>query len=157
MANPDRNKKAAGSAMRSLGRVAATLMTASFVVGTGIFGALGATAERAGNALLLAMIPGGLVALATGLSGAQLGVNFPKHGGAFTWAREFHLNRIAFVAGCCYLGQGIVGTSVVALAFAHYSVQVFTILPLHLTAVAIVLVGITSNIVVGGFTSNVVI
>src|SRR5437762_2827876 len=60
MANPDGNKKGAGSSMRSLGRVAATLMTASFVIGTGIFGALGATAERAGDALLLAMNPFGV-------------------------------------------------------------------------------------------------
>src|SRR5437867_3116542 len=157
MANPDRNKEAAGAAMRSLGRVAATLMTASFVIGTGIFGALGATAERAGNAVLLAMIPGGLVALATGLSGAQLGVNFPRHGGAFMWAREFHLNTIAFLAGCCYLGQGIVGTSVVALAFAHYSAQVFPILPLHLTAGAIVLAVIAMNSFGVGFTSKVLI
>src|SRR5437870_10067339 len=100
---------------RTLGRMAATLMTASFVIGTGIFGALGATAEKAGDALLLAMIPGGLVCLATGISGAQLGVNFPRPGGAFVWAREFHLDTIAFIGGCCYIGQGIVGISVVSL------------------------------------------
>ena len=82
-------------------------MTAGMIMGTGIFGALGATAEHAGSALLLAMIPGGLVCWATGISGAQLGVNFPRHGGAFLWARAFHYNRLAFVAGCCYVGQGI--------------------------------------------------
>src|SRR5438093_6682575 len=157
MANPDRNKEAAGAAMRSLGRVAATLMTASFVIGTGIFGALGATADRAGDAVLLAMIPGGLVALATGISGAQLGVNFPKQGGAFVWAREFHHDTLAFVAGCCYLGQGIVGTSVVALAFAHYSAQVFPGLPLHPAAGAIVLVVIAINSFGIAFTSKVLI
>ncbi|MER9307466.1 amino acid permease [Mesorhizobium sp. M0293] len=90
-------------------------MTAGMIIGTGIFGALGATAERAGPALLLAMIPGGLVCLATGISGAQLGVNFPRHGGAFIWARAFHLNTVGFLAGCCYVGQGIVGTGVVSL------------------------------------------
>jgi basic amino acid/polyamine antiporter, APA family len=135
----------------------ATLMTAGFVIGTGIFGALGATAERAGNAVLLAMIPGGLVALATGISGAQLGVNFPKQGGAFVWAREFHHDTLAFVAGCCYLGQGIVGTSVVALAFAHYSAQVFPGLPLHLAAGAIVLAVIALNSFGVGFTSKLLI
>src|SRR5206468_6872456 len=110
-----------------------------------------------GDALLLAMLPGGLVALATGISGAQLGVNFPKQGGAFIWAREFHHESLAFVAGCCYLGQGIVGTSVVALAFAHYSAQVFPSLPLHLTAGAIVLAVIVMNSFSVGFTSKVLI
>src|SRR6266700_3809225 len=111
------------SVARTLGRTAATLMTAGMIIGTGIFGALGATAEQAGGALLLAMIPGGLERLANGISGAQLGVNFPKHGGAFVWARAFHRNTLAFIAGCCYVGQGIVGTGVVSLAFAHYSAQ----------------------------------
>src|SRR5438874_8149433 len=133
------------SVARTLGRTAATLMTAGMIIGTGIFGALGATAEKAGGALLLAMIPGGLVALATGISGAQLGVAFPRHGGAFVWARGFHLDRTAFVGGCCYIGQGIVGTGVVSLVFAHYSAQVVPGLPLHLTAGAIVLAVVAMN------------
>ncbi len=146
-----------GTSVRVLGRTAATLMTAGMIVGTGIFGALGATAEHAGNALLLAMIPGGLVALATGISGAQLGVNFPKQGGAFIWAREFHHNTLAFIAGCCYLGQGIVGTGVVSLAFAHYSAQIVPGLPIHLAAGAIVLVVIALNSFGISFTSKVII
>src|SRR5438132_9907898 len=90
------------AAARTLGRVAATLLTAAMIIGTGIFGALGATAEKAGSALLLAMIPGALVAWSTGISGAQLGVNFPKVGGAFVWARAFHFDSLGFIAGCCY-------------------------------------------------------
>src|SRR6266571_8564047 len=109
MGERNQGNQAPGATMRQLGRTTATLMTASFIIGTGIFGALGATADRAGGALLLAMLPGGLVALATGISGAQLGVNFPKQGGAFIWAREFHHDTLAFIGGCCYLGQGVVG------------------------------------------------
>src|SRR6266478_1120129 len=142
---------------RMIGRVAATLMTVAMIVGTGIFGALGATADKAGSTLLLAMIPGGLVALATGISGAQLGVNFPKHGGAFIWAREFHLDTVAFIAGCCYVGQGIVGTGVVSLAFAYYSAQLVPGLPVHLAAGAIVLVVIALNSFGISFTSKVII
>ncbi|PYS35534.1 MAG: hypothetical protein DMF75_03330 [Acidobacteria bacterium] len=96
-----------GSSARTLGRTAATLLTAGMIIGTGIFGALGATAEKAGSALLLAMIPGALVAWSTGVSGAQLGVNFPEPGGAFVWARAFDYNSLGFIAGCCYLGQGL--------------------------------------------------
>src|SRR5437660_7751112 len=136
------NTTAQRGSARTVGRVAATLLTAAMIIGTGIFGALGATAEKAGSALLLAMIPGALVAWSTGISGAQLGVNFPRAGGAFVWARAFHYDSLAFIAGCCYLGQGIVGTSVVALAFAYYSAQVFPGLPIHVTAAAIVLAAV---------------
>ncbi len=154
---PGNKRNAQESSARGLGRTAATLMTAGMIIGTGIFGALGATADKAGSALLLAMIPGGLVCLATGISGAQLGVNFPKHGGAFIWAREYHLDTVAFIAGCGYVGQGIVGTGVVSLAFAHYSAQLVPGLPIHLTAGAIVLVVIALNSFGISFTSKVII
>src|SRR5947209_4073176 len=149
--------KSQDASARTVGRIAATLLTAAMIIGTGIFGALGATADHAGSALLLAMIPGALVAWSTGVSGAQLGVNFPKAGGAFVWARAFHHNSLAFIAGCCYLGQGIVGTGVVALAFAHYSAQILPGLPIHLAAGAIVLVAVALNSFGISFTSKVVI
>ncbi len=157
VSKPKKIGEAQGSSARTIGRTAATLMTAGMIIGTGIFGALGATAEKAGGALLLTMLPGGLVCLATGISGAQLGVNFPRHGGAFVWARAFHYNKLAFVAGCCYVGQGIVGLSVVSLAFAYYSAQLVPGLPIHLAAGAIVLAAIALNSFGISFTSKVII
>jgi len=157
MGKQNQSNNSGASSARTLGRTAATLMTAGMIIGTGIFGALGATAEQAGGTLLLAMIPGGLVCLATGISGAQLGVNFPRHGGAFVWARAFHYNTLAFVAGCCYVGQGIVGTSVVSLAFAYYSAQLVPGLPVHAAAGAIVLAVIALNSFGISFTSKVII
>ena len=157
MPKQDQSNKSRGSSARTLGRTAATLMTAGMIIGTGIFGALGATAAQAGGALLLAMMPGGLVCLATGISGAQLGVNFPRQGGAFVWARAFHNYTLGFIAGCCYVGQGIVGISVISLAFAHYSAKLFPGLPIHLAAGAIVLVAVVSNSFGIGFTSKVII
>src|SRR5437870_8783016 len=145
MSKHNQAKASQGESARTLGASAATLLTAAMIIGTGIFGALGATAEKTGNAILLAMIPGALVAWSTGISGAQLGVNFPEAGGAFVWARAFHHNFLGFIAGCCYLGQGIVGTGVVALAFAHYSAQIVPDLPIHLAAAAIVFIGIVLN------------
>ncbi len=68
-----RDNKAHGSSARVLGRTAATLLTAAMIIGTGIFGPLVSTADRAGSALLLAMIRGALVAWVTGVSGAQPG------------------------------------------------------------------------------------
>ena len=87
------------SLTRALGRTTATLLTAAMILGTGLFAALGETADKAGSGLLLAMLLSGLVALATGLSAASLGVIFPEEGGAFTWSRKFSYNTLGFVAG----------------------------------------------------------
>src|SRR5437867_4244702 len=114
---------------RVLGPTTAMLLTAAMIIGTGLFAALGATAEKAGSGLLLAILFSGLVALATGLSAASVGINFPEEGGAFTWSRKFGHNTIGFVAGCAYLGKGIVSTVVISLAFAIYTAQVVGGLP----------------------------
>jgi len=122
------------SLARTLGRTTATLMTAAMIFGTGIFGAIGSATAKAGSGILVAMVLGGLIALATGISAAQLGVNYPKEGGAFTWAREFNHKTVGFIAGCAYLGKGIFSLSVISLAFAAYSVQIIPSIPLQLFA-----------------------
>src|SRR5207249_1523699 len=77
----------------------------------------------------------GLVPLATGLSAASVGINFPEEGGAFTWSRKFGYNTLGFVAGCAYLGKGIVSVVVISLAFAIYTAQSFQGLPPYATNV----------------------
>ena len=142
---PDRKAAESKSSLtRALGRTTATLLTAAMILGTGLFAALGETADKAGSGLLLAMLLSGLVALATGLSAASLGVIFPEEGGAFTWSRKFGYNTLGFVAGCAHLGKGIVSTVVISLAFAIYTAQVVDGLPpfaIHIVAsVAVLLV-----------------
>ena len=122
------------SLRRSLGRTTLTLITTAMIIDTGIFAALGMAMQKAGSGILLAILVGGLVALATGLSAAQLGVRFPKEGGAFTWAREYGHESVAFVAGCSYLGKGTCSVSVVALAFATYLARALPALPIHIVA-----------------------
>src|SRR5436190_4627985 len=124
---------------RSLGKTVLTLITAAMIIDTGIFAALGIAMSRAGSGVLLAIFLGGVVALATGLSAAQLGVTFPKEGGAFTWAREYDHYTVAFVAGCSYLGKGTFSISVVALAFSTYLARVLPALPIHVVAAVAVL------------------
>src|SRR5260221_14407563 len=134
------NSKA--SSRRVLGRTTAMLLTAAMIIGTGLFAALGETAEKAGSGLLLAILLSGLVALATGLSAASVGINFPDEGGGFTWSRKFGYNTLGFVAGCAYLGKGIVSTVVISLAFAMYTAQVVGGLPryaMHIVASTAVL------------------
>ena len=139
----DRKEVQSGKSLRrALGRTSATFLTAAMIIGTGLFAALGATTEKAGSGLLLAMIFSGLVALATGLSAASVGIHFPEEGGGFTWSRKFGYPTLGFVAGCAYLGKGIVSTVVIALAFATYTAQMADGLPsygMHAVASAAVL------------------
>src|SRR5213595_2701977 len=140
---PDRKAAESKSSLtRALGRTTATLLTAAMILGTGLFAALGETADKAGSGLLLAMLLSGLVALATGLSAASVGVQFPEEGGGFTWSRKFGYPTLGFVAGCAYLGKGIVSTVVIALAFAAYTAQMAHGLPpytMHIVAAIAVL------------------
>src|SRR5437016_13088038 len=127
------------SLRRELGPVTATLFTAGMMVGIGIFATFGAATEVAGSGILVAILLGGSVALATGISAAQLGVNNPTEGGAFTWARDFNHPTLGFIAGCGYPGQNLVSMSVIALAFATYLAQMIPGLPARIVAAAGVL------------------
>ncbi|WP_346658780.1 APC family permease [Bradyrhizobium sp. 143] len=114
----------------------ATLFTAGMMVGIGIFAATGAATAAAGSGILIAILLGGSVALATGISAAQLGVNNPTEGGAFTWARDVHSPTLGFIAGCGYLGKNLISMSVIALAFATYLAQVIPDIRVHVAAAA---------------------
>src|SRR5947207_4566141 len=131
---PDRQSGGPKSSLeRTLGRSTAMFLTAAMIIGTGLFAALGETAEKAGSGLLLAILLSGLVPLATGLSAASVGINFPEEGGGFTWSRKFGYHTLGFAAGCAYLGKGIVSTVVISLAFALYTAQGFQGLPSYAT------------------------
>src|SRR5881628_4275076 len=97
------------SGTRSLGKITAVLLTAAMIVGTGLFASLGAATSDAGSGILVAMLIGGVIALLTGISAAQVGVNFPEEGGAFIWMRHFGYPVLSFIAGCSYLFKGILG------------------------------------------------
>src|SRR5205807_8430303 len=133
------------SLKRSLGPTTATFLTAAMIIGTGLFAALGETTDRAGGGLPLAMLLSGLVALATGMSAASVGINFPEEGAGFTWSRKFGYPTLGVVAGCAYLGKGIVSTVPIALAFAAYTARIAQGLPpyaMHIiAAVAVLAVG----------------
>src|SRR5207244_8765827 len=143
---------------RELGPFTATLFTAGMMVGIGIFATLCPATEAAGSCILGAILLGGSVALATGISAAQLGVNNPTEGGAFTWARDFDHPTLGFIAGSGYLGKNLVSMSVIALAFATYLGQVIPGLPAHIVAAAGVLaitglnlfgIHLTSRVLIG--------
>jgi len=142
------------------------LLTAAMIVGTGLFASLGAATAEAGSGILVAMLIGGMIALLTGISAAEVGVNYPQEGGAFIWMRRFGFPTISFLAGCAYLFDGIVGLGVLALGFATYSAQIFHGLSVPLVAsfaliavAAVNFFGIspTSKILIGVFCINLVL
>lgn len=158
-----RNGKADAKAKRQVGKTTALLLTAALIVGTGLFNSLGAATALARSGILVAMLIGGGIALLTGISAVQVGVNYPDEGGAFIWLRRFHYPMLSFVAGCSYLFKGILGAGVLALGFGNYTAQIFTGLPVPLAAsIAIIVVagvnilGIkpTSKILIGAFFLN---
>src|SRR5256886_6204516 len=57
-------------------------------------------------------------------SDLSVGINIPEEGGGFTWSRKFGYPTVGFVAGCAYLGKGIVSSVVISLAFATYTAQI---------------------------------
>jgi APA family basic amino acid/polyamine antiporter len=109
------------------------------------------------------MLIGGVIALLTGISAAEVGVNYPEEGAAFSWTRRFGFHTLSFIAGFSFLFQGIVALCVLALGFATYSTQIFPGLPIPIVAsIALIAVaavnffGIspTSKIVIGIFLIN---
>jgi basic amino acid/polyamine antiporter, APA family len=127
------------SLKRALGKLDATGLTVSTIVGAGIFASMGPAAEKAGAGLLLAIVLAGIVALCTGLGGAQCGSTFPQPGGAFMWSRALGMPTAGFVAGCCFLGKETVGMSVIALTFGVYLQLLVPGLPIGPVAAAVVI------------------
>ena len=151
---------------RSIGKITAVLLTAAMIVGTGLFTSLGSATAKAGSGILVAMLIGGFIALLTGISAAEVGVNYPEEGGAFIWTRRFGFHTISFIAGFSYLFDGIVGLSILALGFATYSAQIVPGLPIPIVAsIALIAVaginflGIspTSKVLIGVFFINVIL
>ncbi len=166
MATSESNSKSSGSGKESLGKVAALLLTAAMMVGTGIFTTLGAATEKAHSGILIAMLIDVLIVLLTAISAAQVGVNYSEEGGAFIWMRIFGYPTTSFAAGISYLIKGMVGLGIPSLGLASYSAQVFPGLPIPIVASIILLIvaavnffGITptAKVIIGIFFINLVL
>ncbi len=91
------------------------------MVGGGIFSVLGLAIAQAGHAAPIAFALGGVIAMLTGLSYAQLGLTFQSDGGSFTYLeRAFANPHIAGIGGWLLL-VGYVGTmALYAYTFGVY-------------------------------------
>src|SRR5262245_62217268 len=79
---PSNISPAANRGSGEIGLVAAVSIGIGGMVGAGIFAILGVVAQAAGNAMWLAFLVGGVVALLSTYSYAKLGATFPSAGGA---------------------------------------------------------------------------
>ncbi|MGB0123709.1 MAG: APC family permease [Silvibacterium sp.] len=110
-------KRVAGS----LGLAAVTAIGVGGMIGGGIFAVLGLAISVSGHAVALTLAVGGVIALLTGLSYAQMGLKFRGNGGSFAYIQKgLPEGGIAGVAGWL-LVAGYVGTlALYATAFGDY-------------------------------------
>lgn len=92
-----------GTLLREVGLPGAVFMGLGSIVGTGLFISLGVAAGVAGSAILLALPLAALLALANGLSSAQLAATHPVSGGTYEYGYRFLSPGLGFTAGLMFL------------------------------------------------------
>jgi basic amino acid/polyamine antiporter, APA family len=108
---------------RAIGFGGATLLIIGNVIGSAIFLTSGTMAAElnSATALLTSWMAGGLLALAGGLTFAELGAMFPRSGGLYVFLKEAYGPLPAFLFGWSALFVILTGaSSAVAVGFAEY-------------------------------------
>jgi basic amino acid/polyamine antiporter, APA family len=105
---------------REVGLPGAVFMGLGSIVGTGLFVSLGIAAGVAGSWILLALPLAALLALANGLSSAQLAAAHPVSGGTYEYGYRFLNPALGFTAGWTFLLAKGASAATAALGFAGY-------------------------------------
>lgn len=135
----------------------AVFMGLGSIVGTGLFVSLGIAAGVAGSWILLALPLAALLALANGLSSAQLAAVHPVSGGTYEYGYRVLSPALGFTAGWTFLLAKSASAATAALGFAGYLLLVggMEAPPALLVAVAAaVTVGVTLLVLRGIRRSN---
>lgn len=109
--------------VRAIGLGSAILLVIGSVIGSGIFLTTGGMAALIPSAplLLAAWILGGVLAMAGGLTYAEMGSMYPRSGGVYVFLREAYGGLAAFLYGWVSLLVIISGSiAAVAVGFAEY-------------------------------------
>jgi APA family basic amino acid/polyamine antiporter len=109
--------------LRGIGLWGATMLVVGNVIGSAIFLTSGAMAAelQSVSALLLAWLAGGMLALAGGLTYAELGAMFPRTGGMYVFLEEAYGPVWGFLFGWAGLLVVLTGSVAgVAVGFAEY-------------------------------------
>lgn len=114
---------------RKMGLNATWSMAVGGMVGGGIFSVLGVVVHVAGAWAWLSFVLGGLIALFTGLSYADLIAKHEKSGGIFTFLHAINYPGLAGSMAWLLIMGYVLTISVYAFTFAHYTDAVFELGP----------------------------
>jgi APA family basic amino acid/polyamine antiporter len=106
---------------RELGVFAATGLGLGSILGTGVFVGLGLCAGVAGPGALLAVALAGLLAVANGISSAQLAAVHPVSGGTYEYGYRELAPWVGFVAGVTFLLAKSASAATAGLAIAGHA------------------------------------
>jgi amino acid transporter len=131
---------------RRLGPWSTAAVTVGIMIGSGVFRVPAAAAAQTGSAeaMLLAWVVGGIVALCGALALAEVAALLPRAGGMYVYLREAYGPLTAFLFGWVYLVIIPTGTGAIALVFAEYLSRL-----LPLTAIQVRLVAAGLIVVLG--------
>jgi basic amino acid/polyamine antiporter, APA family len=105
---------------RVLGLWQLSLSGIGIILGAGIYALLSPAAALAGNAVWVSFLVAAAVALASGLSYAELAAMYPTAGAEYDYAARALGERTGIAIGWLVLAATIVSASAVALGFAAY-------------------------------------
>ena len=109
--------------MRGIGLSGATLLVVGSVIGSGIFLTTGVMIQELPSAslVLVAWVAGGLLAMAGGLTYAEMGSMYPRSGGLYVYLSEAYGPVPGFLFGWACLLVILTGSvAAVAIGFAEY-------------------------------------
>ena len=136
---------------RELGLGGAILLGLGSMVGTGVFVSIGVAAGVAGPSVILAVLIGAAVALANGLSSAQLAANHPVSGGTYEYGYRYLRPWLGFSAGWLFLLAKSASAATAAQGFAGYALSALgTHSPALRTGLAVLTVLVVTAVVIGG-------
>jgi len=110
---------------RELGVFAASGLGLGSILGTGVFVGLGLVAGVAGAGVLPAVFLAGLLAVANGLSSAQLAAAHPVAGGTYEYGYRLLSPSAGFAAGTAFLLAKSASAATAALAIAGHVLTAF--------------------------------
>lgn len=106
---------------RNIGLIALVLFGVGDILGAGVYGLIGKTANEMGNAVWLAFLVSMIAAGLTGLSYASLGSRFPRAGGAaYITLRAYRVPFLSYMVGLAVLASGLTSMATAAKVFAGY-------------------------------------
>ncbi|MCJ7580410.1 MAG: amino acid permease [Candidatus Aminicenantes bacterium] len=126
-------KKPVTELARDMGLLHVTMIGVGAMIGAGIFVLTGLAASLAGPALILVFALNGLVTGLTAMSYAELGSCFPEAGGGYLWVKEALPQPNGFLSGWISWFAHAVASSLYAVAFGTFSVDLLHMAHVDLT------------------------